>query len=288
MIPDKLFKGRFQEEAILAGGAFIGFLLLGWRFLRNMASIWWNNDTFSHCLLVPFIALGLFWMNFKNSTSQAAGEPIDFSGQNYGGFLLLFIACAMALAGTNSEVLFIGGLAIVAAAGAVLWIFMGKGIFQRSLPALGMLLFMIPVPPIILDRMTFPMKNLVASVSTKFLILLGAPVFLDGNVIHLPSFQLAVADECSGIRSLFALAAFAYAFAALFVKGTLQKIVTFLSVFVTSVLANIFRILLTAVISLYISNKIADGFLHEISGVFAFMLAALMTMFVSFLIREKR
>ena len=64
---------------------------------------------------------------------------------------------------------------------------------------------MIPLPSIIMQKITFPMQLFVSHWAAQFLELLGIPVLLEGNIIHLPNTALNVAEACSGIRSLVSL-----------------------------------------------------------------------------------
>src|SRR5262245_11553817 len=66
---------------------------------------------------------------------------------------------------------------------------------------------------------TFPLQWLAAQNAAWTLDLLGIPVLLDGNVIHLSQVTLGVTEACSGVRSLISLLALAVAWSALSLRG---------------------------------------------------------------------
>ena len=70
---------------------------------------------------------------------------------------------------------------------------------------LFLLFFMVPIPAIIYNRLTFPLQLLASQVAAGVLSALQIPVLRDGNVLELADRQLSVLEACSGIRSLLSL-----------------------------------------------------------------------------------
>ncbi|MEO0613098.1 MAG: archaeosortase/exosortase family protein, partial [Pseudomonadota bacterium] len=74
---------------------------------------------------------------------------------------------------------------------------------------------------------------------------MNIPVYLSGNVIDLGTYQLAVAEACSGLRYLFPFLSLGFLAAYLF-KGTWwQKAIIFLSTIPITILMNSLRIAIT-------------------------------------------
>ena len=96
---------------------------------------------------------------------------------------------------------------------------LGTAIFRVVLFPLAFLVFMVPLPAIIFYAITFPLQSLAARQAAWTLDLLGVPVILDGNVIHLSELSLGVTEACSGIRSLVSLLGGAVAWAYLALPG---------------------------------------------------------------------
>ena len=70
---------------------------------------------------------------------------------------------------------------------------------------LCLLVFMVPIPSVIYNQITFPLQLFASQVAAFVLDLIGIPVLRDGNVLELASQKLSVVEACSGIRSLLSL-----------------------------------------------------------------------------------
>lgn len=89
----------------------------------------------------------------------------------------------------------------------------GPRLMAGLLPTLPVLLFLIPVPAMIRQRIAIPMQTQTASASEFFFQLLAMPVSRSGNVLTYNGQDVAVAEACNGMRMVFALLLVTYAFA---------------------------------------------------------------------------
>src|SRR5260370_1815685 len=71
--------------------------------------------------------------------------------------------------------------------------------------SLFLLFFMIPIPAIIYNQITFPLELFASRVEEGSITVLGIPVIREGNVLELAQQKLNVVEACSGIRSLLTL-----------------------------------------------------------------------------------
>lgn len=81
----------------------------------------------------------------------------------------------------------------------------GAGCFRRDLFALVMLLFMVPLPTVLLDTVIGFLPRSSADVVELLFSALGIPVIREGFIFNLSNFTIFIAEECSGIRSFLAL-----------------------------------------------------------------------------------
>src|SRR4029077_5900719 len=77
---------------------------------------------------------------------------------------------------------------------------------------LSLLMFMIPIPAIIYNQITFPLQLLASRLASSWLELARVPVLRNGNVLVLSNYSLEVVEACSGIRSLMTLVSLAVAY----------------------------------------------------------------------------
>jgi exosortase D (VPLPA-CTERM-specific) len=143
---------------------------------------------------------------------------------------------------------------------------------------------MLPLPQFIYWQVSSFLQIISSQIGVEVIVLLGIPVYLDGNVIDLGVYKLLVAEACSGLRYLFPVMSFSFVYAVLYTGPVWHKIVLLLSAAPITVLMNSFRI---GVIGVLVDNfgiEQAEGFLHVFEGwvifiaciVILFGLAALM------------
>ncbi|MCD4690352.1 EpsI family protein, partial [bacterium] len=138
---------------------------------------------------------------------------------------------------------------------------------------LGYLAFMLPMPPYLMNVVSFRLKLLAAQVGSAIAVKMGIPLARSGMTIHIPAGSLRVADPCSGLRSLIALAALGALFA-YFTNGKVWKrIVLFLVAIPLAVLANTIRIAVLCAVANVWGIDTALGFFHDFSGFFLFFIA---------------
>jgi exosortase len=178
---------------------------------------------------------------------------------------------------------------IVVTGGTIIYVLGWEPYKRMQLPLLYLLL-MVPIPVIIYDSMTMPLKLFVAKVSVKGLVAFGYPVLREGNIIMLPNITLEVADACSGLRSLMSLIALSVAFAFLTQRGVWKKWVLILSALPVAVITNILRVFGTGVLAKHYGSVAAEGFFHEFAGFMVFFVAMVIMALIGWVLKlgEKR
>ncbi len=170
---------------------------------------WGSGDgQWEHCVLVPFIALGLVWWRRK----QLSALPIDPAN---GALLLLAASLFFYWVGFVVDQRYLGYLGLQGMTGAVIAWSLGWRQFRVLFFPWLFLLFMWPV--LFLDNMlAFPLRQIMSALSHIILNVFGVDNIQRGTAIlsaAIPAegvaegarFSLDVANPCSGIRSLFAL-----------------------------------------------------------------------------------
>lgn len=161
---------------------------------------------------------------------------------------------------------------LVSLVGAVLSLG-GWPLLQKCVFPLTMLCFMIPLPAIVYNRITFPLQLFASAVAETALSAVGIPVLRDGNVLELASQKLSVVEACSGIRSLMTLAFLSLVYGYWFDEHRIwMRILVFVSTIPIAIAANSFRVSLTGVLSEY-NPELAKGFFHSLEGWVIFVFA---------------
>lgn len=128
-----------------------------------------------------------------------------------------------------------------------------------------MLLFMIPIPTVVFNQITFPLQLFASRVAEVTLGAIGIPVLRDGNVLELASQKLSVAEACSGIRSLLSMSFLALVYAYFFDKKVWMRWALLIGTLPLVILANAGRVTVTGILSEF-NPELAGGFFHSAEG----------------------
>lgn len=140
------------------------------------------------------------------------------------------------------------------------------------------LFLMIPLPASIVDIVTQPMKIAVSWAAENLLYQLGYPIAREGVILQIAQYKLLVADACSGLKSLFSLEAFGIAYLMIVKSNSMFRNCVLAALIVPiSFLSNTIRIVILALLTYYEGESVAQGFLHQFSGIVLFAVAIIIT-----------
>jgi exosortase A len=249
--------------------------------INGLVNDWINLPDFSHGFLVPLISL---YLVYEKRKQLSAMEP---KGQ-WSGLAVILIGVLLLFLGNLATEYFTMRFSLLVTIGGIVLFLLGKQFYRAVLFPILFLIFMIPIPSIFMDRITFPMQLFASSVAARSLDLIGIPVLREGNILHLANTSLEVAEACSGIRSLMALLALSIIFAYFTQKETWKRIVLVLSTFPIAILANAARVSGTGILAHYYGDSVAQGFFHGFSGWILFVVAFICLFVVGSLLSKIR
>jgi exosortase A len=241
-------------------------VLLYFRVVQGLVSDWLHLPDFSHGFLIPIVSLYFVYEKRKELS-------VLNRSSNWIGLPLLLFGIMLLLLGNLATEYFTMRFSILVVFGGIILFLLGKGYFKTLLFPLVFLIFMIPIPSILMGSITFPMQLFASKVAAKFLYLIGIPVLREGNIILLANTSLEVAEACSGIRSLISLLALSVVFAYFSQKTTLKRVVLVLSTFPIAIVANAARVTGTGILAHHYGDRVAQGFFHGFSGWILFVVA---------------
>jgi len=249
-----------------AAGWFAALLLVSYApILLRLARQWYDDQDMGHGFFVPLIAGYIAWLKRDELLSEAP------SPSWWGLAVVLYGAFQLFIATLGAELFLARTAFIISLVGVVLW--MGGTRYLRVLAfPLFLLCFMVPIPAVIYNQITFPLQLLASRVADSTLTLLGIPVLREGNILELASQRLNVVEACSGIRSLLSLTFLSLVYAYFFDKKVWMRPVLLVATLPIAILANAGRVTLTGVASEY-DPALAEGFFHYASGWVIFMVA---------------
>lgn len=245
-------------------------LLLYFAVLRGMVVQWWEDPNYTHGFLVPIFVGYVLW------TERGRWRAISIHPNDL-GLLVMVSAVLLLIGGTLGAELFTARLSLVILIwGGVLYLAGGKMFRAMAFP-LGFLIFMIPLPVLIYNQVTFPLQLEASAFAARVLEILRVPVLREGNLLYLPHYTLEVVEACSGIRSLMSLLALAVTFGYLAGGPTWIRLSLVALTFPIAIVSNGIRIVGTGLMANAFGQQWAEGFFHAFSGWLIFLSALALT-----------
>ena len=248
--------------------------------LTYLVHDWSTNDNYSHGFFIPLIS-GYMVYALREELGRITVRPA-----NWGFIVLLAGLGQLYVARVGSEYFLQRTSLILVLLGMVLFLW-GREMTKKLLLPIGYLLFMVPLPAIIWNKIAFPMQLFSSAVTERVIQAVGLPVFREGNVLHLAQTTLEVVDACSGLRSLTTMFALAAALAWFGDFATWKKWLLFFAAAPVAIFANIVRLTATAGLASFYGEKVAQGFLHDFSGLFTFVFGLALLILTSKFLQPK-
>lgn len=245
------------------------FAMLFGTTIVKLVHEWSTNDNYSHGFLVPVIVGYMIWQK-KDQLAKLVAKP-----SNIGLMVIIFGMCAHIVGNIGAELFTMRIAIVITTIGLCIYAFGIRISYTIAVP-LAYLMFMVPLPTIIWNKISFPLQLMAAQQTSNVVHLLGIPMLREGNVLQLPNTTLEVVDACSGLRSLTSLLALSAAFSFLSKLKIIGKWILFLSALPVAIIVNIVRLTSTAMLAIYMGPEAAQGFLHDLSGIIVFIVAFIM------------
>src|SRR5271169_959983 len=257
---------RWQGVALLLLTAWLYASILAHLFLQWVGPH--SDPNFQHGIFVPLFAGFVLWQDRKQ---LAAITPAP----SWAGFPLVLLSMIVLILGVLGADIFLPRVSLLILLAGLILMFQGWTFFRAVLFPWAFLILMIPIPALIINRITFPLQMLAAKLATALLELVGV-AHREGNTIYLASGPMDVAEACSGIRSLLTLVTLAIIYGYLLETRRWVRVVLALSAVPIAVMANSVRIVGTGLLAEYWDPDKAMGFFHTFQGWLIFVVALIM------------
>jgi exosortase len=256
-------------------GSSLSWTTLGWialllilcyaPVLSRLARQWSDDEDMGHGFFVPVVAVYIAWQQRQKLAEAPARHA-------WMGLALVAWAALQLTVATLGAELFLQRTAFVLAVIGSVWFLGGRAALRILGFPLFLLFFMVPLPAIVYNEITFPLQLLASRMAEGALSLMGIPVFREGNVLELAGQRLQVVEACSGIRSLLSLTFLSLVYGYFFESRLWIRVVLFFATVPVALVANAGRVTLTGILS-ELKPEYAHGFFHNASGWVIFMIA---------------
>jgi len=228
--------------------------------LSNLIHSWRKNrDIYSHCFLIPLVSLYLIWRK-RNEFQNIESSP------NYWGSLFILFGGIILILGKIGNAAILMHFSLFPVIVGLTILLFGWGWLRALAFPIAYLIFMIPLPPFIMDIIVPPLQLLAADFSNLFLRAFNISVFVDKNFIFLPDVTLFVEPSCAGIRYIIPVLAIAVLLAYLSLERWFDRAILVVCAITMAILTNVFRVASTGLLAHFVSPKLAEGTFHSFHG----------------------
>ena len=239
---------------------FAGALLFAyWPTFVWMEDSWRNEPDYSHGYLVPILAGILCW-NRLDLFPGVRSRP------SWAGIWLIAIAIAMRVVSQLGYLQTLDGWSLLPLLAGVIWVLFGVQAMKWSLPAIGFLLLMVPLPYRAETLLSWRLQGFATELSTVFLRILGQPAVSEGHLIWINEQRLMVEQACSGLRIFVGVAALAYFWAAMVKRSWLDRLVILTVALPLAVFVNALRITTVGILNQWFTGPASKTTIHDLSG----------------------
>jgi exosortase len=242
---------------------------------------WLDDPAASHGLLLAAAAVYVAYRRSHEVRSHANPPSIA-------GVVLLVFAMAIYLLGTLMGEVFIRRVSMPLAMAGVIATIAGHRVLRLYLPPLALLALAIPLPAVIVTRLTLPLQLAASGLAADALGAAHIHVIRHGNLLVLDNLTLEVAEACSGLRSALALFSVAAISGTIFPIGKWRTALVMITVVPIAILGNGLRVAATGVLASWFGAVAARGITHELTGFVAFLLMCAVMLAVLPLTRPPR
>ncbi len=187
----------------------IVYILLWIPIASELWSEWRLNEALSQGPLIVLIAIGLIWYRIPTiGKLESSSVP---------GLIFLICSSLLYIMAVWADIVFLKTISLLLIAIGVIWYLGGsKAAISMSGP-IGFLVFIIPWPTTLVDRISFPLQLASSAYAALFAGICGLPVVRNGVQLFVqtsptakPIYSILVAQACSGMTSLNVLLALGY------------------------------------------------------------------------------
>lgn len=232
----------------------------------------WNVVGQGHGPVMLALTLWLAWQRWTGFWALPDQSAPVAGGVTLGLGLLLYMV------GHSQDILSLDTLSQIFVLSGICLIYRGGAGLKAMWFPLFFMLFLVPIPGSIVDKVTGPLKTAVSYTAEAILYHLDYPIGRSGVTLSIGPYRLLVADACAGLNSIFALEAIGVFYMSV-VQHTNQMRNVLLATLIIpiSFISNVTRVIVLVLVTYYFGDEAGQGFVHNFAGILLFMVATALT-----------
>jgi exosortase len=225
---------------------------------------------YSHGYIVPLVSLYLAYLERQKLSAAEIGSCP-------GGILVIIMALFLHVLATMADINFLSGFSMYFYVVGACLFFFGAKIVRIVMFPLGFLLFMFPIPDLVIDFLGLPTKSIASSIGLSMIDVFGIPYYREGFRIELADCTFVVGTPCNGMKSLISFAALGCVASHMMGTSLLKRIILLVLIYPLAIVLNGVRIAVLVLIAYRfgIENAAPESPLHDLSGLAVFFVGML-------------
>jgi len=248
----------------------IGVALIVLPTMIEVAKVSWTTEQGGHGPLVLVTGIWLLWRELT------ASRPATGPGKPLIGLAMLVPLITVFIVARITGVLEIEAFAMYGALIVGAYLLWGAALLRTIWFPLVYLAFTLPPPDSVVAAVTLPIKIRISEWAVSLLHAIGYPVANSGVTIQIGQYQLLVAAACAGLNSIVTLGALCLLYVYLRHRSNFRAfLVVALAAIPVAIISNFVRVMVLVLVTYYLGEAAAQGFLHDFAGLLMFAVALL-------------
>jgi exosortase B len=244
----------------------VGYLLLAVPTVMSLAHQVWQSDEQGHGPIIGTVSLWLMWRS-REAFVSAPVRPANISGS-----FLLALALLLYALGRSQQIIQAEVVGLVLTGMAAVLLLRGTQALRVIAFPLFFLIFMVPLPGVLVQAITIPLKTGVSYVAEALMHAAGYPIGRTGVILTVGPYQLLVADACAGLNSMFTLEALGLLYMNLMgYTSKLRNVLLAILIVPISFTANVVRVVVLVLVTYHFGDEAGQGFVHTFAGMVLFI-----------------
>lgn len=262
------FLTRPPRGAVWLVLAVLCVIVLFWDAMGDLWSRWGEQQELSHSYFIPLVSAWLVWVN-RNAVKASIGEA------SWAGLVLVAGAGFLYFVGHLTQSFIFQQVGLIAAIAGLVAGYGGLSLLRATAAPIAFLFLAVPPPYWLITVLSWKFQLISSALGVWMIRLMDIPVFLSGNIIDLGTYQLQIAEACSGLRYLFPFLSLGVMAAYIYRGPIWHKAAIVVSTIPITIVMNSFRVAVTGALVQAYGPQHAEGALHFFEGWVVFILCLL-------------
>ena len=248
----------------------VGIAVLVLPTMVEVAKVSWTTEQGGHGPLVLVTGVWLLWRELTNR------KLLVRPGKLVTGLVMLLPLIALFILARITGVLEVEAFAMYGALIIGTYLLWGSALLRTIWFPLVYLAFTLPPPDSVVAAVTLPIKIRISEWAVSLLHVAGYPVASSGVTIQIGQYQLLVAAACAGLNSIVTLGALCLLYVYLRHRSNFRAfLVVALAAIPVAMFSNFVRVIVLVLVTYYLGEAAAQGFVHDFAGLLMFAVALL-------------